>query len=229
MKYTHILFDADDTLLDFQKAEKYALLDTLKSYNIELTNEIYATYQLINHELWSDFERGKVSKEFVQTTRFEKLFSKLQLVASGEEGNEKYQSFLCCQTWLVPHAKDVCEKLSKDAKLVIVTNGVGKTQEARIRNSALSSYITELIVSENIGYQKPDLKYFEYTFKTIGISPLERKNVLLVGDSMVSDIQGAINAGIDSCWFNPKKSIPCQPYFPTFTIDNLIQLLDIVN
>lgn len=226
MKYTHILFDADDTLLDFQSAQKCALSEMLQTYGFKLSSEIFSLYERINHSLWCQFEKREVSKDYVQTTRFDSLFSELNYSVSGCLANEQYQSFLGLQTQLIPYAQEVCQVLSKCAQLTIVTNGVGTTQKRRIGASSINPYISHIFVSEEIGFQKPDHRFFTYVFDHIGVTASELESLLLVGDSLSSDIQGANAAGIDSCWFNPNQAPMPHSYSPTFSITDLRQLLD---
>lgn len=225
MKYTHVLFDADDTLLDFRHSQKCALSELLQLHGLAPSSDIFALYEGINHSLWHQFEKGEVSKDYVQTTRFDALFSALNYNVSGHLANEQYQSFLGNQTRLMPHAHEVCQELSKFAQLIIVTNGVGTTQRRRIGASAISPYISHIFVSEEIGFQKPDCRFFAYVFDHIGVAEPELERFLLVGDSPSSDIQGANAVGIDSCWFNPAQEPTPISCSPTFTITDLRQLL----
>lgn len=227
MRYTHILFDADDTLLDFQHAEECAIKSTLENCGVYPSPDIISKYRLINHKLWGEFEQGVISKDEVQKRRFERLFAQLGIEKSGDEGDRIYQSFLCKQTWLIMNAEEVCQILNKTTKIAIVTNGVGKTQKMRIEQSRINRYISGLFISEDVGYQKPDTRFFEYVFDKLEIKKSDLRNVLLVGDSLTSDIQGAKNAKIDSCWFNPYDHQTCG-IIPTYTITNLKQLPDIV-
>ena len=224
--YTHILFDMDDTLLDFQKAEYESFKRVLFFYNIPFSLELYEQYKSINHSLWKQFEAGQLSKVVVQNERFSAFFNCLNKRINGESANSMYQVFLSEQTWTVPHAKKVCMELSKTHSLSIVTNGVGKTQMNRFTLSELSPFFSHLIISEDIGVAKPDKRFFDAAFKIIGRT--DNKKVLLVGDSLSSDILGAFNAKIDCCWFNPNKRAPDINVSFTYEISNLMQLLDII-
>ncbi|WP_426347991.1 YjjG family noncanonical pyrimidine nucleotidase [Alloiococcus sp. CFN-8] len=203
IKYDIIFFDADDTLLDFQKAEKTALSEVFKSYGVEDSEEIFNKYIEINNKLWKSFELGEIAKEDILNSRFTLLFQELCLDKDGIKCNNDYLDALGRGDFLLEGSIEVCEYLSKYCDLYIVTNGVSKTQHSRIDNSPLMKYIKGVFVSEDVGYQKPLKEYFDFVFKAIG--EMDRTKALIVGDSLSSDILGGINAGIDTCWFNPYK------------------------
>ena len=203
MKYDIIFFDADDTLLDFQKAERTALSDVFNSYGIEDNEEIINRYIEINNKLWKSFELGEIAKEDILNSRFTLLFQELCLDKDGIKCNGDYLEALGRGDFLLDGAIEACQYLSEHCDLYIVTNGVSKTQHSRIDNSPLMKYIKEVFVSEEIGYQKPRKEYFDYVFNAIG--KVDKSRVLIVGDSLSSDILGGINAGIATCWFNPDE------------------------
>lgn len=226
MSYTHLLFDMDDTILDFQKAQIQSFKSVLKSYGIQFNSEAYCIYEEINHDLWRKFDAGHVTKDYVQITRFDQFFKRIGYSIDGNEANEVYQSALSTQTFTVPYAEEVCAKLSKSHKLFIVTNGVGKTQEKRFRSSSVFPYFSEIFISEKIGVSKPNEAFFLKVFSSINFNSPE--NILLIGDSLSSDIKGANNIGIDCCWFNP-KSLPLPTNFRvTFQIKELRELLFLI-
>ena len=226
LMYNHVLFDADNTLLDFDRAQFNCLKILLEKYGFSFSNHFYQLYEEINHSLWFQFEQGKISKETVQEKRFEDFFSLLGVSVDGAKANNIYQEGLCTQSWLVKNAEGMCKKLFPYATLSIVTNGVGKTQKARIYNSKINDYITHIIISETIGYAKPSIQFFNETFKIIGRKPSD--SIIIVGDSISSDIIGGINAGIDTCWYNPNFSNLPNGVSPNFIISDLDELVRIV-
>ncbi len=224
--YRYILFDADNTLLDFDRAQQLSFNEVLKHYGCQYSNQIFSQYEKINQKLWHQFELGLIAKEVVQEKRFFDFFSGLEIKVDGAQADSVYQENLSKQSWLMPNAEKICEDLSQHATLAIVTNGVGKTQRLRIANSKIAKFISFVIVSEDVGYSKPNINFFLETFKIIG----RRKNdsILLVGDSIDSDIQGGINAGIDTCWYNPSgKQTPFELNI-NYVISNLNQLSKII-
>jgi len=224
--YSHILFDMDDTLLDFQKAQFVSFNAVLEKYGVPFSTDTYYRYENINHSLWHQFEEGLLTKEIVQNERFTQFFNIMGLKIDGKQANQFFQESLATQNWLIPSAKEICMELSKRYTLSIVTNGVGITQKKRFYSSEISCYFANLLISEDIGVAKPDKRFFDEAFKTIGC--FEKSQILLVGDSLSSDIQGANNVGIDCCWFNPKNIALDRQVKITYTITDLRQLMSIV-
>lgn len=225
--YSHILFDMDDTILDFQKAQFVSFKCILKKYDVPFSLEVYHNYENINHSLWRQFDKGILSKDIVQTERFVRFFGALGKKIDGVQVNSEYQDSLACQSWLIPYAKETCMELSKHHTLSIVTNGVGSTQKKRFQASEIFPYFSNILISEDIGVAKPDKQFFDEAFNLIKCA--EKNKILLVGDSLSSDIQGANNAGIDCCWFNPKGILLDEPLRITYTISDLRQLIGIVS
>lgn len=224
--YNHILFDADNTLLDFNKAEQLSFKRLLHHYDVRYSDDIYHQYEMINHKLWELFEKGEINSDTVQQKRFELFFCQIDMAVNGAVANDLYQAELSRQSVLVPFAEEICRKLSQIAMLTIVTNGAGKTQRKRIENSAISKYISYIIISEDIGYAKPCKHFFDETFRIINRKPDDK--ILIVGDSLSSDIIGGIQAGIDTCWFNRQRQAVPDNMHIDFIIDNLMELLNIL-
>lgn len=221
--YKHILFDADNTLLDFDQAERSAFAQTMQTHRIPWDEAMLSRYVHINKQLWLEFEQGKVNKETVQLQRFETL---LGSGFSSSDINHTFQQFLSAQAILMPYAREICERLSQHAELSIVTNGVGATQRHKIKGSGLSPYFRHLFISEDIGFPKPDLRFFSHVLHELGRPDFA--SVLIVGDSLTSDIQGGINAGIATCWFNPGKEPVPPGYRVDYDIQSLYELEEIV-
>lgn len=223
-KYKTILFDVDGTLLDFDKAQDYALNYMFEKYNIPLTTQTRKIYDDINHGLWKQFELGLIDKKTVVYTRFVKLFEVLNVDLDGRAFEDEYQYTLGQGFFVLDHAKEVLENLYQDYDLYIVTNGVSSTQYSRQKGSGIDRFFKDVFVSEDVGYQKPAKEYFDYCFKKIGQIDLEK--TIIIGDSLSSDIQGGINAGIDTCWYNPKQMKQTIP--STYTITDLRELYHIL-
>ena len=226
MSYTHVLFDADNTLLDFNRAQFNSFKKVLEHYGCSFSEETYHQYETINHSLWSQFEKGMIDKDTVQEKRFTEFFSQIGKKVDGVQANDVYQEGLCTQSWLIDYARETCKELSPYATLSIVTNGVGKTQTMRIHNSEINEYMSHVIISETIGYAKPSLQFFDETFKIIERKPSDR--ILIVGDSISSDIIGGINAGIDTCWYNPNNHELPDGITVDYIISDLRELVGIV-
>lgn len=224
--YDVLLFDADNTLLDFDECERVALHKTFEAHACLLDDAMKVRYMEINHALWKEYEEGRISREEVIFTRFGKLFAEFAIDLDGVEFEHYYQNELSKSHELMPHAMELVQELKQTHALYIVSNGVTATQYARLRDSGLDRYMTDIFVSEEVGCRKPMPEYFAYCFAHI--QGLHKQKALIIGDSLSSDIQGGINAGIDTCWYNPKKQPNTKGLPITYEIDDLRQLLQIV-
>ncbi|OCL26667.1 noncanonical pyrimidine nucleotidase, YjjG family [Orenia metallireducens] len=223
MKYEVILFDADRTLFDFDKAEEHALEQLMNYFEVEYQKEYHLKqYQLINKKLWEELEQELVTPDELKIERFRRLAEELELKIEEQDLSEKYLEFLAEGYFLLKGALKLIKYLHKDYKLAIVTNGLATVQKGRLKASPLKDYFDHLIISEEIGVAKPNPKIFEHTFKEIGHQ--DKSNVLIVGDSLSSDIQGGINFGIDTCWFNPHNQENLTDLKPTYEISELNEL-----
>lgn len=230
VRYPILLLDADGTLYDFEASQAHALERAYHgagfANSLPYSPEILDCYSRINQSWWRRLERGECTKEELQLGRFREFFAALGLSFDPAEFNRMYMEELGNGTYLLPHAEEVCRELAKTCTLYIVTNGVSRTQRRRIGGSALNGLFREIFVSEDAGVPKPEIGYFEYVFSRLG--EVDHRNILLIGDSLSSDMQGAENAGLDSCWLNPKGApLPERPHI-TFTIRDLRELPAIV-
>lgn len=224
--YDTLLLDADDTLLDFRQTEKAALENTFDEYGLTLTDEIRDIYKTVNHELWSAFERGEITKETITSTRFQRVFDTVGYHVDGHTFHLDYQKALGRGYFLIDGAKELCEKLAGKYRLYCVTNGVAATQYSRLSGSGLGDYFDNIFVSEEIGHQKPSKDYFSAVFKSIG--RFNPSNALIVGDSLTSDIQGGKNTGIDTCWYNPSGKTAESAVKADYEIRKLDELMPIL-
>lgn len=223
-KYKIILLDIDDTILDFKKCEVNAITKTICNYGISATEELTNRYSEINQSLWKAFERKEITKPELLTKRFEMFFNPLGVYENSEEINKVYLDYLSNETFLIPGAIELLEAL-KEYKVYVVTNAVARVQNSRLSKAGLYDYFDDVFVSELIGYQKPDVRFYNDIYKLIG-SP-RKEDIIVLGDSLSSDIQGGINFGVDTCWFNPhhKKSDSIKA---NYEIDNLLDFLKII-
>lgn len=224
--YTVLLFDADNTLLDFDACERAALQRTFASYDCPLHEPLKKRYMEINHALWKAYEDGEISRDEVVYTRFGKLFQEFAIPLDGVAFEKSYQAELGKGHEVVAHAMEVVEQLKQRYALYIVTNGVTATQYSRLRDSGLDRYFLKIFVSEELGFRKPMKEYFDACFSQLPHA--DKDGMLIIGDSLSSDMQGGINAGIDTCWYNPKR-IKNEKHLPvTYEIDDLRTLLKLL-
>ena len=227
MKYTTLLFDADNTILDFDKSEEYALGRAFRDMGLVFSQQTLAVYRKKNIEQWRLFELGKQTKAEVLVNRFVQTFKLLQLPLDlANRTGELYESYLMQGFYTVPHAKEVLTKLQKHCRLYLVSNGVLAIQNSRMKGSGMDKFFLARFVSEEVGFPKPQKQYFDYCFEHIG--NVDRSQTLIVGDSLTSDIQGGVNAQIDTCWYNPDHVANDSSLVPTYEIDDLRQILNIV-
>jgi YjjG family noncanonical pyrimidine nucleotidase len=225
-KYYCILFDADNTLLDFDAAESKALADTLTHYGIEPDNETVQTYRAINTALWAQLESGQIRRDKLMNERFTRFLKAVNAAGNGAEMNRYYLDQLASHPDLMPGALDVLRELAEVATLAVVTNGFEKVQTRRAEESGVMAYMEDVFVSEKLDCEKPNRKIFDAALRALGVE--NREHVLVVGDSLSSDVQGGINAGLDTCWLNPSHTENTGKVQPTYEIASLEELYKIV-
>lgn len=223
MKYDLFLFDLDDTLLNFKESERLSFFLSLKSLGLESNlEELFKVYQVENNLLWKMFEHGQTTKDHLKVERFRKTFDHFQLDLNPEAASARYLETLPETVVLMDYAVEICQWLCQRGELGIITNGIQSVQSQRIQNSKIAPYISFLSVSDECGYPKPDVRFFEYTVKMA--RKFEKSKTFIVGDRFDADIQGAHNFGIDSCWFNPQGTIGPTHITPKYEIKHLSEI-----
>lgn len=225
--YKTLLFDIDDTLLDFKATEQAALKKLFKEQKLELTAEIELHYQTINQAMWRAFERGEVTQKEVISNRFTEVFKAYGKEIDGAKVDQRYREFLAEGHHLIEGALNLIQELHEKFDLYILTNGVSTTQYRRLEDSGLRPYFKNVFVSEDTGYQKPMPEYFSYVFERI--PNFEKNETIIIGDSLTSDIKGGNLAGITTCWYNPGGTIAGQEDQPTLEIRKLEEILILLN
>ncbi|MBL7995501.1 YjjG family noncanonical pyrimidine nucleotidase [bacterium] len=222
-KYKVLLFDADGTLFDFEQSERLALQDTFHDFSIAYDPDIHMRlYQEINSKIWIEFEEHTITADALKTERFRRLFERLKIDVDPILFSDRYLNMLSQNSFLLDHAADMVVKLFHDYKMVLITNGLSSVQHPRFRKSAIFQYFDAVIVSEDIGIAKPHVGIFEHTMKRIGHD--QKNDVLMIGDNLRSDIQGGMNFGIDTCWYNPEMKKNLNGITPTYEINHLLEL-----
>ncbi len=202
MRYSWILFDADGTLFDYPRAEEAALEAACAASGIEYQPALIELYRQVNHRIWQLFERGEIALSQLKVRRFEQLFDAAGIDADAERFSARYLEGLARGTQLIDGAEQIVRRLHGRLGMVILTNGLAGVQRPRLAGSAIHDCFAEVVISEEVGAAKPDPEIFDVTFERIG-EPA-REDVLMVGDSLTSDIRGGSDYGIDTCWFNPR-------------------------
>lgn len=224
--YQWLLFDADGTLFDYDSAEASALRNTFRDNNLPYELDYSRTYRRINGEIWRDLELGRITQQTLRTRRFELLFQAIGIRADPGQFSQRYLKNLSERTELIEGAEQLITQLHHKFKIAIITNGLQDVQRPRLAQSSISSFIDCVVISEEIGAAKPDAEIFDAAFELMG-QP-QRKDVLMVGDSLTSDITGGFRYGLDTCWFNP-SGLPTDPTLTIqYEIIDLGQLVEIL-
>ncbi|GAA0698444.1 YjjG family noncanonical pyrimidine nucleotidase [Paraclostridium ghonii] len=226
-QYKHLIFDLDDTLLDFQDNERNSLKVIFKKYNIPFEEKSINQYKSINRRFWSLIEQGLIKKEEALTKRFEEFFALYGHDIKGEIVERDYQNCLNKGHKTVPKAiETLIELKNRGYKIFAGTNGIGKTQKQRLKDSKMVDLFDDVFISEEMGVEKPNSKFFEIIFDKYDF--IKKEDTLMIGDSPASDIKGANNFGIDCVWFNPLEKEVNDIKF-TYEIHGLSELLLILD
>ena len=223
-KYKTLLFDSDDTLLDFKTAESKALAAAMKEYGLPFSKELCNIYSEANKVYWKAFEKGEIEKKEIYVGRFELFLKNANIDYPAAKLAAKYEELLSRQYDIIEGADLTCEALQDEYDMYIVSNGNVNVQLARLDGSGFRRYFKDVFVSEKVGYQKPQREFFDFVFSSIGIK--DKSEVLIIGDSISSDINGGINAGIDTCLFLSEPNL--SGINPTYTVKNHKELRELL-
>ena len=224
MKYNLTLFDADGTLFDFDKAEKEAFKKAMNAFGIidDLTI-LHQKYEKINKAIWQDFQDNKISSTKLRTERFRLFAEDNNLNIIPEKISPTYLTFLSQGVDLLDGAEEIVEYFHDKCEMALATNGLSDVQRPRFTASKLAKYFKHIFISE-IGYPKPYKEYFDYILEKLPY----KNSTIIIGDSLSSDIKGGNDFGIDTCWFNPQKLKNDSDIIPTYEIQGLSKLKEIL-
>lgn len=201
MRYDALLCDADNTIFDFTKAEENAFSAACAHMGMEATKALLARYSEINAALWKQLEQGTITQAVLRVQRFAQFLSETGHPGSAQDMADCYADALSRQDVLLPGALDAMRRWSARVPVVIVTNGISKIQHGRMDRSEIRHLICGMVVSEEVGVAKPDPRMIELGMQKTGVA--DRRRVLMLGDSLSSDMAAAANAQVDGCWYNP--------------------------
>lgn len=222
MKYNWVLFDADETLFHFDAFKGLQLM--FSRFNVEFTTEDFQQYQTVNKPLWVDYQDGKLTAKQLQNTRFETWSQKINVPT--QKLNSDFLSAMADICTLLPGAQELVDSLIGKVNMGIITNGFTELQTIRLERVGFSEHFSPLVISEQVGVAKPDVGIFDHAFERMGRP--DRSSILMVGDNPHSDIQGGLNAGIDTCWLNrhgENTPVGITPHYEVRSLNELQQFL----
>ena len=221
MKYSWLLFDADETLFDFRKSEARALKQTLEQANLPFRPEFTSQFAIFNEQVWREMERGEITRAELLVKRFHLFFEATHLNGEAHTVSPLFLQHLALSADLFEGAEEVIRTLKTQHQLAIVTNGMRQVQRSRLENSAIHDCFEKIFISDEIGADKPTRAYFDKVYKEIGQPAKE--TVLIIGDNLTTDIKGGLDYGFHACWYNPKGHSTDLPI--TYTIHHLKTLV----
>ena len=225
-KYSILLFDADGTIMDFHRSEYEAVKESLGFFSLPNDDTVIQAYSEINAGYWRMLERGEIEKSKLYAARWQTLIDTYGFVCDTQALSDKYIENLASKSYMIDGALEMCQRLSQKYKMYIVTNGQKYIQHNRLFPSPLFKYFDDCFISEDVGFEKPHIKYFDHVSKAI--PNFDPEKAIIIGDSLTSDMQGGINAGIDTCWYNPAgKSVP-EGYELTYVVRNFSEIENIL-
>ncbi|MCM1285916.1 MAG: YjjG family noncanonical pyrimidine nucleotidase [Acetobacter sp.] len=225
--YKTILFDLDDTIFDFKKSERCALIKTFCQLGIEPSDDILSRYSVINQQQWKRLELGEISREQVKVGRYKLLFDEYGIDEPPEKTTAIYENNLAEGHYFIDGAVEMLEELYKNFSLYLVSNGAKKVQDGRLADSGISHFFKNIFISEVIGFEKPSKDFFDYCFNKI--PNVDKSCTIIIGDSLSSDIKGGKNAGISTMWFNPHHQVNDTDIIPDYEISSLSEIKAFLN
>lgn len=229
--YRHIIFDLDRTLWDFERAASETLSDL---YNLYIKSRTHVSldgfiqvYKKINESLWDAYRAQQISKDLLRSKRFQITLEEIGIHdnALGTRLGDLYVNIISQKVYLLPYAMELLEYLKPNYSMSIMTNGFKEVQYPKIKQSGIGHYFCHTFISEEIGFNKPDIRIFEFAIQTLNIEP---KEILFVGDDWEVDILGAARAGMQQAFFNPAQLKVQENGIPTFSIRSLRELTNIL-
>ena len=227
MRYKYLFLDLDNTIFDFSASSKLAFSDMLFQYDIQEEADMYDLYRRINADVWKELEQGKIDQEELRDKRFRLFFQSVDIDKNGYDANAKYLENLIHRSSLIGGAQKFMTLIQERLNMVAVTNGLKEVQRPRIMHTQIDQFFDYIIVSDEIGHAKPSEHFFEIAYEPIS-HKIDKSDILMIGDSLVSDIQGGNNFGLDTCWFNPKNMNNLSEHQPDHVAHSFQQIIDII-
>ena len=218
----YILFDLDDTIFDFKRSEAFAISQTMQKLGVTPSAFLISRYSEINDSMWKKLERGEMTRDEVLILRFEKFFGELGVAANFSEVRAFYEKTLGSSYFFFEGAEQMLDTLSKKYDLYIVSNGTAAVQQGRLERSGVGKYFKDIFISQALGFNKPDVRFFEKACEQI--QDFKKEEAVIIGDSLTSDIAGGKSFGIKTVWYAPHGK---QSELPDITVRSFAEILSI--
>ncbi len=225
--YKFLIFDADHTLYDFDRAEKNAIIRIMTDIGHQYDDALLNLYKNINISLWEKFERNEITQSEIKKTRFRLFFEQSGIRANPNKAAEDFLLYLSQGNYIIPGADEIIYYLKETYLLGLLSNGISKVQHPRLENSVFCDAFDAVVISGDVGINKPDPRIFEILTKKAGF--YDKKRMLMIGDSLTSDMLGGINFGIDTCWYNPglkKNTTSIKPNYEIADLTGILKILE---
>ncbi len=200
----YLLFDVDNTLLDFRRCADGALADSFREWGLLYDPDYLKTFLKVNDYYWKRLEDGEITKEELFKTRFVTIFKLLNINVDGRAFEQTFIKYLYDSCACYEDTADVLKTLAESYDLYIISNASLDEQKNRLKRAGLLSYFKEVFTSEDVGYAKPDKRFFEHVYEKLGRP--KKEEVLVIGDSLNADIRGGKGFGFKTCWISDKNS-----------------------
>ncbi len=224
MKYDLLLLDLDGTILDFKNSEAKALKKMFEEIEMDYKGEYHEKYTGINKEYWKRLERGEIDKEYLKKNRFKDFFKSINIETNRDE-NLIFLNHLAVCDDIIEGSKELLERIHGKFTIIAATNGIKTVQHSRLKSTGFDKYFDYVVTSEEVGHAKPKREFFDFCINKY--PEIKKERILMIGDSLDSDIRGAIDYEIDSCWFNPKsKETELKPTYTVKELNDIIQIVE---
>ncbi len=214
-----ILMDLDNTIIDFNECARHSIMGVFEELGFHYDENVFTTFITENVKIWKRLELGEIDKPFLRANRWNIILDKLGIDYDGTIIEEKFENGVAMGAYPVEYAYELLEYLYKKYDIYVVSNGFRFVQESRVKIGKYDKYFNELFLSEDIGIQKPDTRFFDYCYEKIGCPPKE--DLILIGDSLSADITGGNNFGLDTIWFNKNHDPESDTIKATYTVEHL--------
>ena len=217
-----VLIDLDNTIIDFNECARHSIMGIFEDLGFHYDDNVFETFITENVKIWKRLERGEIDKPYLRANRWNIILGKLGIEYDGTIIEERFENGVAKGAYPVEYAYELLEYLYSKYDLYVVSNGFRFVQESRVKIGKFDKYFKELFLSEDIGIQKPDIRFFDYCYEKIGRPPKE--DLILIGDSLSADIQGGINFNVETIWFNKNNEPQNDTIKPTYTVKHLKEI-----